>query len=62
MLTVFTGTPTICVTVWAVLRLHFHDTGYVPTPLLTSAKALTPHMAYGTGVHIRAEKQGPSGC
>ncbi|XP_012772342.2 pituitary adenylate cyclase-activating polypeptide type I receptor isoform X3 [Maylandia zebra] len=21
------GTPTICVTVWAVLRLHFHDTG-----------------------------------
>lgn len=22
------GTPTICVTVWAVLRLHFHDTGY----------------------------------
>lgn len=23
------GTPTICVTVWAVLRLHFDDTGYV---------------------------------
>ncbi|XP_077372982.1 pituitary adenylate cyclase-activating polypeptide type I receptor-like isoform X4 [Festucalex cinctus] len=21
------GTPTICVTIWAVLRLHFHDTG-----------------------------------
>ncbi|KAM8849165.1 pituitary adenylate cyclase-activating polypeptide type I receptor isoform 3-T8 [Spinachia spinachia] len=21
------GTPTVCVTVWAVLRLHFHDTG-----------------------------------
>lgn len=30
MITVITGTPTICVTVWAVLRLHFHDTGYNP--------------------------------
>lgn len=28
MITVISGTPTICVTVWAVLRLHFHDTGY----------------------------------
>lgn len=23
------GTPTICVTIWAVLRLHFDDSGYV---------------------------------
>lgn len=24
-----TGTPTLCVTIWAVLRLHFDDIGYV---------------------------------
>lgn len=33
LIIVVTGTPTICVTVWAVLRLHFHDTGYVSNHL-----------------------------
>lgn len=28
-MTFWTGTPTVCVTIWAVLRLHFDDMGYV---------------------------------
>lgn len=31
-----TGTPTVCVTVWAVLRLHFHNTGWVSAALLAT--------------------------
>lgn len=36
MVTLLTGTPTICVTVWAVLRLHFNDTGYITSSNFSS--------------------------
>lgn len=36
MVAVLTGTPTICVTVWAVLRLHFNDTGYITSSNFSS--------------------------